>query len=52
MLKFGTVGRVRLWIAARVAVYGDPGPASSVDGSTTGGGDAVGPAAGPLMGSE
>jgi hypothetical protein len=47
MSKFGTVGRVRFWITARVVVYGEPG-ASSEGPSSAGGGVTVGPCAGPL----
>lgn len=50
MLKLGTVGNVRFCINARFDVYGEPGGTSSVELSSGGGGDAVGPCAGPLIG--
>jgi hypothetical protein len=52
MSKFGTVGRVRFWIRARVVVYGEPGAASFEGTSSSGGGETVGPCAGPFTGAE
>jgi hypothetical protein len=50
MSKFGTVGKVRFWIKARVVVNGEPGTASSGGPLSVGGGVAVGPCEGPLTG--
>lgn len=50
MLKLGTVGNVRFCIKARFDVYGESGGASAVVLSSGGGGDTVGPCAGPLIG--
>lgn len=50
MSKFATVGRVRVRIKERSAVYGEPGSASSGGPDIVGGGDAVGPRVGPLRG--
>lgn len=43
MSKFGTVGKVRFWIKARVVVNGEPGAASSGRSLSMGGGVAAGP---------
>jgi hypothetical protein len=50
MSKLGTVGRVRFCIMARLDVYGEPGGASLTEPSSSGGGEAVGPCDGPLIG--
>lgn len=50
MAKLGTVGKVRFCMTARLDVYGEPGGAPSATSLSSGGGDTVGPFAGPLIG--